>query len=192
MHNQLLLLLAAVLPLTSATPSPQPTTTQAPSITKIASCARTTHTVVAGSPGLRFDPDNITAAPGSIIEFHFLPLNHSIIQASFAGPCQPKDSASFFSGFFPVSKSPDDSAAQSAEVFQIEVRDDTPIWFYCGQGRHCQSGMVGVVNQKVETGNTLEVFREEAGMVEESAGVQGIVQGGWRGQNPNPLDRLSA
>ncbi|KAG7286695.1 hypothetical protein NEMBOFW57_009006 [Staphylotrichum longicolle] len=179
----LLLLAAAAFSLTTAAPTTQPT----PS--KTDSSPRITHTVVAGRPGLRFDPENIFAEPGSIVEFHFLQLNHSVVEAAFAAPCQPKDAASFYSGFFPVPKNADGSASQSKEVFQIEVKDDKPIWFYCAQdkGRHCQSGMVGVVNQKVDSGKTLEVFRTAAKGVEGPAGVQAAVQGGWRGENPNPL-----
>ncbi|KAL2127876.1 hypothetical protein VTI74DRAFT_10038 [Chaetomium olivicolor] len=186
MFTQPLLFLAAALPFTSGAPTPSSTTT----VSKTDSSPRITHTVVAGRPGLRFDPDNIVAVTGSIIEFHFLPANHSVVEASFSSPCQPKDTASFYSGFFPVSKGADGSVQQSGEVFQIEVKDDrVPIWFYCAQdkGRHCQSGMVGVVNQRVDSGKTLEVFREAAKKVEVLAGVQKEVQGGWRGVNPNPL-----
>ncbi|KAK4233134.1 hypothetical protein C8A03DRAFT_39180 [Achaetomium macrosporum] len=188
MFSQALLLLAAALPLISGAPAPNPSTVQrAPDGT--AASPRTTHTVVAGRPGLRFDPENIVAEVGSIVEFHFLPLNHSVVEASFGSPCQPKDAASFFSGFFPVPRNADGSASQSAEVFQIEVKDDKPIWFYCAQntGRHCQSGMVGVVNQRFDSGNTLEVFRGNAAKVQGASGVQAVVQGGWRGANPNPL-----
>jgi hypothetical protein len=155
--------------------------------TTTASAPQTTHTVVAGRGGegtLRFDPDNIVAARGAIVEFHFLPANHSVVEASFDSPCVPKDETSFFSGFFPVAKNADGGVAQSGEVFQFEVRDDKPVWFYCAQGRHCQAGMVGVVNQGART---LREFREAAGRVTGGVGVQGQVQGGWRGENPNPL-----
>ncbi|KAK3305234.1 uncharacterized protein B0T15DRAFT_493415 [Chaetomium strumarium] len=193
MFSQALLLLAAALPLISAAPAPNPTLGQrAPDGT--AASPRTTHTVVAGRPGLRFDPENVVAEVGSIVEFHFLQLNHSVAEASFDSPCQPKDAGvagSFFSGFFPVPRNADGSASQSGEVFQIEVRDaDRPIWFYCAQntGRHCQSGMVGVVNQRFdEAEKTLDVFRSKAAMVQGPSGVQPLVQGGWRGANPNPL-----
>jgi hypothetical protein len=154
---------------------------------KTASAPQTTHTVVAGRGGegtLRFDPDNIVAAPGAIVEVHFLPANHSVVEASFGAPCVPKDEASFFSGFFPVAMNADGGVAQSGEVFQFEVRDEKPVWFYCAQGRHCQAGMVGVVNQGART---LREFREAAGKVVGPAGVQAQVQGGWRGENPNPL-----
>ncbi|KAK4033345.1 hypothetical protein C8A01DRAFT_19689 [Parachaetomium inaequale] len=181
MLTPILLLLAAATSTLAA-----PTTHTDPS--KTTTSPRTTHTVVAGRPGLRFDPENIVAAPGSIIEFHFLPANHTVVEAAFDLPCVPKDADSFFGGFFPVAKNPDGGVAQSGEVFQIEIKDEKPVWFYCAQekGRHCQSGMVGVVNQKVESGRTLEVFRMAAGGFEGVAGMQGRVQGGWRGANPNP------
>lgn len=39
-------------------------------------------------------------------------------------------------------------SANSTEMpsFTIPVTDTKPIWFYCSQGKHCQSGMVGVIN----------------------------------------------
>ncbi|KAK4150907.1 hypothetical protein C8A00DRAFT_17620 [Chaetomidium leptoderma] len=187
--QHLLLLAAAALPLITAAPAAQPSTTTGTHASQTNTSPRTTHTVVAGRPGLRFDPENIFADPGSIIEFHFLPANHTVVEASFDAPCQPKDATSFFAGFFPVARPADGSAVQSGEVFQIEVKDDKPIWFYCAQdkGRHCQSGMVGAVNQRVDSGKTLEVFRAKAAGVLGPAGVQAQVQGGWRGANPNPL-----
>ncbi|KAL2022231.1 hypothetical protein VTK56DRAFT_5841 [Thermocarpiscus australiensis] len=180
------LLLAALLstaPLTSALP-----VADAP--TKTAASPRTTHTVVAGRGGLHFDPDNIVADVGSVVEFHFTPMNHSVVESSFANPCMPKDAASFFSGFFPVSNNPDGSVAQSPEVFQIEVKDAKPIWFYCAQnkGRHCQSGMVGVVNQDFDSANTLAAHRQLASQVQGDSGVQAAIQGGLRIPNPNPLN----
>lgn len=33
--------------------------------------------------------------------------------------------------------------------YSIEINDTRPIWFYCSQGRHCQQGMVGVINAYV-------------------------------------------
>ncbi|KAL2115392.1 hypothetical protein VTJ04DRAFT_9647 [Mycothermus thermophilus] len=158
--------------------------------TKTHARSRITHSVVAGRGGLRFDPESIFAEAGSIVEFHFTPLNHSVVEAAFDRPCVPRDANSFFSGFFPVARPADGSAVQSEEVFQIEVTDpNKPIWFYCAQntGRHCQSGMVGVINPKVDSDKTLSKFRELAAQVEGPSGVQPYVQGGWRGPNPNPL-----
>jgi hypothetical protein len=114
-------------------------------------------------------------------------LNHSVAKAAFAAPCVPKGAASFFSGFFPVPPNPDGSTSQSKEVFQIEVKDDKPIWFYCPQAGHCQNSMVGVVNQKFHSGMTLDMFRSAAAGVQEPSGIQAVVQGGLRRENPNPL-----
>ena len=41
----------------------------------------------------------------------------------------------------PVSES-----ATTRPVFTIAVNDTKPIWFYCSQAKHCQGGMVGVIN----------------------------------------------
>ncbi|KAK4201327.1 Cupredoxin [Triangularia verruculosa] len=181
MHSSTLFItLAAALGFVSAAP-----TDNIYNPTKTYSSPRTTHTVVAGRGGrLIFDPDNIVAEVGSIVEFHFTPRNHSVVESSFSNPCQPKDANSFFSGFFPVSE------GQSAEVFQIEVKDTRPIWFYCAQnnGAHCQSGMTGVVNQNFDNqAFSLRAHKELAAKVQGPSGVQANIQGGWRIPNPNPL-----
>ena len=182
-----------------AAPAPAPTYHNWPGApTKTYTAPRITHTVVAGRGGqLRFDPENVVAEVGSIVEFHFLPANHSVVEAAFNAPCRPRSDVdpaapnSFFSGFFPVTPNPDGSLRQSEEVFQIEVKDDKPIWYYCGQpggGGHCQRGMVGVINQRFDTPFTLEKFRQEAAKVPPPPGLPaGGVRGGWRIPNPNPL-----
>ncbi|KAK6497405.1 hypothetical protein TWF481_011814 [Arthrobotrys musiformis] len=113
-----------------------------------------------------FEPAEIQAEVGDLIQFQFHPMNHSVVRASFADPCIPiEDSAAgngtvgFFSGFMPV--------AESAEVmptFTIRVENDKPIWFYCSQGKHCQAGMVGAVNPTAE--KTLEDFTARAAQAE--------------------------
>lgn len=47
-------------------------------------------------------------------------------------------------------------------TFTIAVEDAKPIWFYCSQGRHCQSGMVGVVNPPNNPARTIETFKQAA------------------------------
>ncbi|KAK4139760.1 uncharacterized protein C8A04DRAFT_40456 [Dichotomopilus funicola] len=194
--NILLLTTAALLPLTSAVPvaGNGPSKTLPVRDTATYTAPRITHSVVAGRSGLHFDPENIFASIGDIVEFHFLPANHSVVQASFDAPCVPQapsdaNPTPFSSGFFPVSPKLDGSVQQNPEVFQIEIKDDKPVWFYCAQtkGRHCQSGMVGSVNQKVDSGKTLEAFRSKAAAVQGDSQILGAVQGGWRGPNPNPL-----
>jgi len=95
-----------------------------------------------------FDPPQIMANPGELVQFQFWPMNHSVVQATFKDPCLPISQSSagngtqgFFSGFMPVS-----SSSTQMPTFTIQVNDTKPIWFYCSQARHCQSGMVGVIN----------------------------------------------
>jgi len=60
-----------------------------------------------------FEPNEIEAAVGDLIQFQFYPVNHSVVRAAFADPCVPiEDSSSgngtagFYSGFMPVAKGP--------------------------------------------------------------------------------------
>jgi hypothetical protein len=64
-----------------------------------------------------------------------------VASGDFANPCTPQTPATnaFFSGFMPTDK-------QGQLTYTIPIRDTNPIWFYCSQARHCQDGMVGVIN----------------------------------------------
>ncbi|MCJ1361962.1 hypothetical protein MMC16_001063 [Acarospora aff. strigata] len=95
---------------------------------------------------LTFAPNDIKATPGSMVQFHFYPKNHSVVQSTFDQPCQPINNimpnvTGMFSGFMPVA-----AGASEMPVYTIMVNDTKPIWFYCSQGQHCQAGMVGVIN----------------------------------------------
>ncbi|KAI0128588.1 Cupredoxin [Xylariales sp. AK1849] len=163
--------------------APTGTTTSAPSRTRGEFAV--THTVVAGRGGLKFDPENVVAEIGDVIEWHYAPMNHSVAQSSFAKPCEPlADDTGFFSGFnFAVKE------GQSENVFQITVEDKKPIWYYCAQqvGSHCQKGMVGVVNQNFDSNEaTLNAHKELAAQTEVSV-IPPYVQGGYVIPNPNPL-----
>ncbi|KAH6886410.1 hypothetical protein B0T10DRAFT_491130 [Thelonectria olida] len=144
-----------------------------------------THSVVAGLGGLRFDPDNVVAEVGDVMEWHFLPANHSVAQADFNSPCSPSsDGLGFFAGFNFVT-----AEGQADNVFQAVILDDSkPIWYYCPQtkGNHCQSGMVGVINQNFnDQTHSLAKFRELAATTGTSV-VPPVVQGGSVILNPNP------
>jgi plastocyanin len=91
---------------------------------------------------LTFSPANVTALVGEVLSFNFNPKNHSVTQSSFDQPCQPLKDGGFSSGFVPTPISP------SGAVFELDVKDTKPLWFYCAQtnGNHCQTGMVGSVN----------------------------------------------
>ncbi|GKT87436.1 extracellular serine-rich protein [Colletotrichum tofieldiae] len=93
--------LSTVLLAAAATVSAAPTSTAGTKVpSRTTHLTGVTHSVVAGLGGLRFDPDNVVAEIGDIIEWHFLPRNHSVVESNFADPCTPlADGTSFFSGF---------------------------------------------------------------------------------------------
>ncbi|KAI4247250.1 MAG: hypothetical protein L6R40_001593 [Gallowayella cf. fulva] len=108
---------------------------------------------------LTFEPNNLQVPAGHMVQFHFYPKNHSVVQSTFDQPCQPikNNNASvngFFSGFMPVK--PDAAMMPS---YTIKVNDTKPIWYYCSQGKHCQDGMVGVINPPAANkSRTIESF----------------------------------
>ncbi|KAH9210749.1 Cupredoxin [Leptodontidium sp. 2 PMI_412] len=110
----------------------------------------TTIQVTVGKGGLVYTPNDIKAEVGTNIEFSFFPKNHTVTQSSFKDPCHPLENG-FFSSFVPTANSP------SGSTFTITVKDTKPIWLYCGQGNHCQTGMVAAINAP-STGNTFEAF----------------------------------
>lgn len=147
-----------------------------------------THTVVAGLGGLHFDPDNVVAEIGDVVEFHYLPANHSVAQSSFDAPCVPLTTPTpgFFSGFMPTP-----AGTQNPNVFTIQVTDKNPIWYYCSQtkGDHCQMGMAGVINQNFDNGKTLAVYKAKAALQlgKQKSVSPSEISGGIVGPNPNPL-----
>lgn len=165
-----------------------PTTTQVPSST--VKLTGVTHSVVAGAGGaLRFDPDNVVAEVGDIVEWHFLALNHSVAESSFSKPCEPFQGKadSFFSGFV----FQPEPGKQSDKVFQIVVKDKNPIWYYCAQSGpggnpvgHCSSGMTGVINQRFDSPATLAAHRKLAA---NKATVVPPKEQGYPGLIPNPF-----
>jgi hypothetical protein len=48
----------------------------------------------------------------------------------------------FWSGFMPTQD-------QGSLTYTVPIKDNSPIWFYCSQAKHCQGGMVGVINPYV-------------------------------------------
>lgn len=180
----LLAVFSGLLALVSAAPTTTSESTKLPSRT--VPHTGVTHTVVAGRGGaLVFDPENVVAEVGDVVEWHFLPRNHSVAQSSFGEPCVPDASlgaASFFSGFQPVAQ------GQAPNVFQLVVADDKPIWYYCAQtnGNHCQNGMAGVVNQDFDSANSLAAYKASASMTAVTV-VPGLITAGGVIPNPNPL-----
>ena len=120
---------------------------------------------------------------GDVVQFQFLPANHSVAQSSFGAPCQPlAGGAGFFSGFGFATR----DGRLAPDVFQLVVEDAAPIWYYCAQpnGQHCTSGMSGVINQDFDGPNTLAAYQQAAKAVDTI--VPPVVQGGKTLPNPNP------
>ncbi|KHN95834.1 extracellular serine-rich protein [Metarhizium album ARSEF 1941] len=169
---------------TAVSAGPAPSNTTPDSVTKTTTLTGVTHSVVAGLGGLRFDPDNVVAEIGDIVEWHFLPANYSLAQSSFVDPCKPlAPGTGFFPGFEFATKE-----GQAPNVFQLEVKDKTPIWYYCPQreGSHCQRGMAGVINQNYDDPNvSLRRYKEMAALTGQSIvpAVNGV---GRVIPNPNP------
>ncbi|KAK5145015.1 hypothetical protein LTR04_001417 [Oleoguttula sp. CCFEE 6159] len=145
-----LLFVGSALAQSSASASSTKKPEDSPSTTGSAATATvstTVHVVMVGANnGLVFQPSNIQAAPGSMIEFQFTSRNHSVVQADFAHPCVPieqvsSEYAGFYSGFMPIA-----AGSNTMPKFTIMVPDTEPIYYYCSQGEHCQAGMVGAIN----------------------------------------------
>ncbi|SPO03303.1 uncharacterized protein DNG_05985 [Cephalotrichum gorgonifer] len=125
-----------------------------------------------GTAGTFFSPESITAPVGSMVQFQFMGGNHTVTQAAFSNPCQPLSSTNasavgFHSDFVPAANN-----AQTGKVpsYTIQIKDTRPIWAYCAQGRHCQSGMVMVINENTAATpeNSLANFKAAAASVEQA------------------------
>ncbi|KAA8572297.1 hypothetical protein EYC84_002923 [Monilinia fructicola] len=118
----------------------------------------TTHVVRVGSTTnntVKYFPDNIKANVGDIIQFQFASGNHTVTQSTFDAPCVPisqsTNSTGVFSGFMDVTAA---NSTGMVPVFSMPVKVKTPLWFYCSQAKHCQKGMVLVVNENTAANAT--------------------------------------
>ncbi|KAI8982840.1 Cupredoxin [Trametes punicea] len=110
--------------------------------------AQTDHIVQVGANGtLTYNPPFIQANNGDTIHFQFLSKNHTVTQSTFAAPCSNITDANgqvtgVDSGFQFVPAN-----ATQFPVWSITVNNaSAPLWFFCRQANHCQSGMVFAVN----------------------------------------------
>jgi plastocyanin len=105
------------------------------------------HVVSVSGNGNVFSPDRVTALPGEMVQFQFRAGNHSVVQSNFDNPCTPISQHTNQTGIF--SNYADTSASgDMIPTFTVNVTNTTPMWFYCSQARHCQSGMSMVINEK--------------------------------------------
>ncbi len=121
--------------------------TNSAATTGVASPATAGITIVkVGENGLTMDPNDVTVPKGETIEFHFYKGAHSVAQSAFDGPCTPLNATAgngtegFFSGAQQV------ASGEGANVFRV-ISTGNPMWYYCATGKHCQNGMVGVINK---------------------------------------------
>jgi len=115
--------------------------------------AATIEVTVGGTGILAFTPSSVNANVGDVIQFTFQQKNHTVTQSTLATPCSPL-AGGFDSGFMPVAS----TQTSNFPVAQLTVKDTNPVWAYCRQSTHCQSGMVFAVNP----GNNFAAFKAAA------------------------------
>jgi plastocyanin len=103
--------------------------------------AQNTIDVDVGEDGLIYKPSTVTAAPGSTVNFHFYSGDHSVAQSTYDSPCVPSGPDAIWSGFINPS-----NTKVASMMFTITINNTKPIWIYCAQGDHCESGMAMVIN----------------------------------------------
>ncbi|KAK8224638.1 hypothetical protein HDK77DRAFT_104349 [Phyllosticta capitalensis] len=128
--------------------------------------AQTTHVITVGglreaaapggqpSPSFTYQPESINAAPGDVVQFNFLQLNHTITQSTFENPCV-KAQNGFDSGFVV------NQDGRPGLQFSVRINDTNPIWAYCAQETHCGKGMVFAINAP-QSGTTFNAFKASA------------------------------
>lgn len=157
-----------------------------------AAAMMTVHVVkVGGANGtLSFAPNNLKAAAGDMVQFQFAPNNHTVTQSSFAKPCVPISQTSnvtgVYSGFMPVK-----AADTNTPTYTMMVNDTKPIWLYCSQGKHCQSGMTMVINEAATGNSTLAAFNTLAKAATANL-APGAVSGGVSGTNSSSSSSSSS
>ncbi|KAH8894293.1 hypothetical protein GQ53DRAFT_617034, partial [Thozetella sp. PMI_491] len=100
--------------------------------------------ILVGGSSLTFEPNNVIALPGDVLQFQFAQRNHTVTQSAENAPCQPLQAtqpAAINSGFIAF-----DAASGSVGTFNMPVTNSQPMFLYCAQANHCQSGMVMTVN----------------------------------------------
>lgn len=96
---------------------------------------------------LTFSPWKLEASVGEMIQFQFGVGAHTVTQSTFDNPCVPvgfpNNLTGIHSGSMPVK-----AGDEVVPTYTVAVKDDKPMWLYCATGKHCQGGMVMVVNEK--------------------------------------------
>ena len=112
----------------------------------LAQASKTYNVDVGKNGNLTFVPDVLRALAGDVINFHFWPNNHSVVQSTFGSPCEPLSGGvgqtPIYSGYVPS------DSGEAPTMFSMPVNNTDPIWLYCSQpmANHCEAGMSMVVN----------------------------------------------
>ncbi|KAK3389917.1 extracellular serine-rich protein [Podospora didyma] len=123
-----------------------------------------------GLTPLTFTPNTTTAKVGDYLEYHFhTATQHSVVAGDFASPCTPAKTGGFYSGFFSTT-----GTGENPNVFRVLVNTTDPIFFYCSYLRHCENGMVGVVNPGSQT---LAAYKSSAASASGSVSPPGVFGG---------------
>lgn len=149
-----------------------------------------------GQPAIKYYPDNIKAAPGSMVQFQFWAGNHTVTQSDFDHPCTPISQVNssvpgIWSSFMPVAAG---ASKKEIPVFTVQINDTKPIWIFCSQGKHCSSGMSMVINENTSANSTrsLANYRTAASTAQGgssgsgSAPGYGSGSGSSSGSSPSP------
>lgn len=131
-----------------------------------------TVSVIVGRNGTTFQPNNIRAAVGDAVQFQFMGGNHTVTQSTFDNPCSPinnfvKNVTGVHSGYVPFAAS---AAMGQVPVYTIMINNTNPMWLYCAQAKHCQNGMVMVINENTaaNSSRSLANYRQLASSVAQS------------------------
>jgi plastocyanin len=142
-------------------------------------CTRTpvTHIVEVGKNGLTYTPPYITAVPGDEVQFNFFAKNHTLVQSTFQDPCEPLING-IFAGFQPSNITANTTGFVTFKTVKFQLDTTNPLWFYCAQANHCQSGMTFAINPpagSVETFN--RVAANKTKNIAPSGGPVGVLAG---------------
>ncbi|KAG5997222.1 hypothetical protein E4U43_002696 [Claviceps pusilla] len=119
-----------------------------------------------GKDGLVFSPDSVKADVGDVLEYHFNNV-HSVAMGDFTSGCAPPSKGGFYSGVV--------KASTTNDVFQVTVNSTDPMPFYCSVGKHCQAGMVGIVNPSSK--DSLDKYRDLAKAAQDNKSPDAVFGG---------------
>ena len=109
---------------------------------------------------LTFSPNVIVADIGQVVEFKFMRGSHSVTQATFNDPCtqawiDAEGVPGLDSGYQDV------EATKAVSIVAVTITSKKPLWLFCNR-KHCNAGMVMVINPPEDGSKTIEQFTEKA------------------------------